>query len=193
MKTVILLVIGILMLSSCGPNPKDFESGKDPKIVQLAKQKMLILEVTGNPEGMGKEVGKLYTTFYKMNFKGKKTVAPRARWLNPINTPLNDWKAIWALPVSGDAELPKGLDASLKLDSWYGGQVAEIVHFGSYESETTNIDKLHQFISNSGYRISGPHEEEYIKGPGFFGKGNPNKYITIIRYEVEPVATNKVK
>ena len=33
--------------------------------------------------------------------------------------------------------------------------------------------------------LQGEHEEEYIKGPGMLSKGNPQKYLTIIRYRVK--------
>ncbi len=187
MKMKISAFFGIiLILSACGPNPKNFESMKEPKIIHKEKQKMLVMETTGNHDAMGKTVGKLYGAYYKLKFKGKKMAAPRARWPKPFNTPVNEWTAVWALPVAGNVTaLPKGIDPSIKLDYWYDSDVAEIVHFGSYESETPTIEKLHKFISDSGYSITGAHEEEYIRGPGFFGKGNPAKYITIIRYEVE--------
>ena len=51
--------------------------------------------------------------------------------------------------------------------------------------ETPTIEKLKKFIDNNGYKIIGAHEEEYLRGPGMFFKGNPNKYWTIIRYRVE--------
>ena len=50
--------------------------------------------------------------------------------------------------------------------------------------ETPTIEKLKAFINERGYEISGDHEEEYLKGPGMFFKGNLNKYRTIIRYEL---------
>ena len=76
---------------------------------------------------------------------------------------------------------------SLKLETWEYGEVAEILHIGSYATENPTVEKLHQFITESGYEIVGPHEEEYLKGPGMFGKGNPDKYQTIIRYPVARV------
>ena len=46
------------------------------------------------------------------------------------------------------------------------------------------ILRLHDFIDSQGYRIIGEHEEEYLRGPGMFSRGNPEKYYTIIRYRV---------
>jgi hypothetical protein len=33
--------------------------------------------------------------------------------------------------------------------------------------------------------IVGEHEEEYVRGPGMFSRGDPEKYLTIIRYRVK--------
>jgi len=41
------------------------------------------------------------------------------------------------------------------------------------------------FIEENEYKVTGAHEEEYLKGPGMFFMGNPKKYQTIIRYPVE--------
>jgi hypothetical protein len=62
--------------------------------------------------------------------------------------------------------------------------VAEILHVGRYDDEGPTIRRLLEFIKASGYSVAGEHEEEYLKGPGMFGPGNPEKYLTIIRYPV---------
>ncbi|MDP2984459.1 MAG: GyrI-like domain-containing protein [Candidatus Latescibacter sp.] len=63
--------------------------------------------------------------------------------------------------------------------------MAEILHIGPYDREEPAITRLTAFIKDKGYSIVGDHEEEYLKGPGMFSKGNPEKYYTIIRYRVE--------
>ena len=63
--------------------------------------------------------------------------------------------------------------------------VAEVLHVGSYSSEEADIRRLTDFISSQGYRVIGDHEEEYVRGPGAFFAGNPEKYLTIIRLRVE--------
>jgi hypothetical protein len=39
-------------------------------------------------------------------------------------------------------------------------------------------------IADQGYEIAGPHEEEYLRGPGMLFAGDPEGYLTLIRYEV---------
>jgi hypothetical protein len=94
--------------------------------------------------------------------------------------PVSD--SVMELPEKIREEYPK-----LRLETWEYGMTAEILHIGSYLSEPPTVAKLHELIAEEGYEISGPHEEEYLKGPGMFGAGNPDKYYTIIRYPVAKV------
>jgi hypothetical protein len=71
------------------------------------------------------------------------------------------------------------------LTTWEYGDVAEILHVGPYDREERTIARLTGFIKECGYEPVGDHEEEYLKGPGMFSQGNPDKYLTIIRYRVK--------
>jgi len=96
---------------------------------------------------------------------------------------------IYALPLSVSVStlpvLGNNADPEVTIEHWEYGEVAEILHVGSYSAETPTIENLYTFIKEKGYRIAGPHEEEYLRGPGMFSAGNPEKYQTIIRYRVE--------
>jgi hypothetical protein len=78
--------------------------------------------------------------------------------------------------------LPAGLQG-VKIDIWKYGEVAEILHLGSYAAETATIETLHRFIQDRGYVIAGLHEEEYLVGPGMGAQ--PAAFRTIIRYQVK--------
>jgi hypothetical protein len=60
---------------------------------------------------------------------------------------------------------------------------------GPYREEPADISRLQKFIAASGQRVLGEHEEEYVRGPGMFFAGDPQKYLTIIRLRVAPVKT----
>ncbi len=182
----------VLVLYSCGPDLRKLESLKDPKISLKPDQNMLVMEITGDPTGQAKAVGKLFQTYYKLNFKGKSmAVAPRARWPKPFNTPRDQWAGYWGLPVGDEVrDLPPGSPSNARIEKWTYGKTAEILYIGPYSGELPAIGRLHKFIEDSGYQIVTPHEEEYIVGPGMFGPGNPEKYYTVIRYAVRP-ATNR--
>ena len=161
---------------------------KNPQISKMPGQKMIVVEVKGDPNVVGGDTFKaLYGMFFRLKAQGKKMAAPRAMWPNLLNKPKNEWIGIYGLPVPDSVQrLPEQKDKSVpevKIETWDYGEVAEILHTGSYGGETATIETLQKFIKDSGYKIAGYHEEEYLKGPGLFTK--PSQYKTIIRYCVK--------
>jgi len=194
---LILLIVVIVIIASGlyfimkGPDLSKYEYLKEPQITKMADQTMLVVEAVGDPNVAGqKAFSTLYQTYFKLkNNEKRMDIAPRARWPLPFDTPKDKWIGKYALPVSQTAELPdnfKQADANLRvrITTWKYGEVAEILHIGPYGTEPSTFAKLDQLVKARGYRITGEHEEEYIKGPGMFGPGNPKKYYTIIRYAV---------
>ncbi|MBC8192808.1 MAG: GyrI-like domain-containing protein [FCB group bacterium] len=190
MKTKLALFLAIIFLMGCGKKFEEYEYLSDPQISEKAPQKMLVYEAAGNPnETVGEAFGALISTFFKLKKSHDMDMtAPRARWPKAVDTPKDQWVGIYAIPVAETVtEIPDDIlseHPALKLETWEYGLVAEILHKGSYASEGPTVKRLHEFITESGYEISGLHEEEYLKGPGMFGPGNPDKYFTIIRYPV---------
>jgi hypothetical protein len=123
--------------------------------------------------------------------------APRARWPVSLDTPKSEWLGLYALPVpETTTELPQyeaqaGLNVSLT--TWEYGEVAEILHIGPYDQEQPTVKRLMDFINEQGYAIIGDHEEEYLKGPTMFSRGDPEKYTTIIRYRVKKSGESQVR
>ena len=185
---IVLGIAGLVFMSSWGPDVKDYEHLASPQISSKADRKMIVVEVTGDPNTSGKnELGALFKMYYKLKSGSKDMkMAARARWPKDIDTPRDQWLGIWAMPIPDEIiELPDiGGDIQINIDTWEYGEVAEILHLGPYSEEGPTIEKLCNFIRDSGYSITGFHEEEYLKGPGMFFKGNPEKYMTIIRYSV---------
>ncbi|MBT4946596.1 MAG: hypothetical protein HON27_10555 [Candidatus Marinimicrobia bacterium] len=193
MRAKLALILTLILLVGCSKKFKEYEYLLDPQISDKAPQKMLVYEVTGNPNEVGGEAfGALFSTFFKLKKEhGMEMAVPRARWPKPLETPKEEWLGIYAMPVSDSVmELPEKIREEypkLRLETWEYGMTAEILHIGTYLSEPPTVAKLHELIAEEGYEISGPHEEEYLKGPGMFGAGNPDKYYTIIRYPVAKV------
>ena len=175
-----------------GPDLSKYDNLKEPRITVINDQKMLVVETKGDPNETGKDaIGSLFKTFYKLkgSVKGMEFSAPRARWPKTIGTPKEQWVGLFGLAVPDSLDkLPDGTPSNVKLNVWKYGETAEILHFGAYSSESPTIDKLYSFIKTSGYEIAGDHEEEYLKGPGMFFKGDPEKYVTILRYQVKKKA-----
>jgi hypothetical protein len=201
-KKLMLIVVPILlalvlaglgvMFAGGGPDPAQFEYLKQPQVRTMADQKVLVVETKGDPTTAGGGAfGLLFKTYFKLKDvpKGPKQPAPRARWPSASDTPKEQWIGRYAIPVPDavesapeSAKTASGLQA--RIAKWEYGQVAEILHVGPYDREEPTIRKLTDFTKASGYTITGEHEEEYIKGPGMFFKGNPEKYLTIIRYRI---------
>lgn len=183
-------VIAGLYLFLQGPDSTPYDVLKEPRLTKMPDQKMLVVVARGDPNLVAsKAFGLLFKTYYKMPGISKSTKhAPRARWAGDMNTK-SSWTGYYALPVPEETVSLPAVDAEagnqVELSTWEYGDVAEIVHIGPYAKEQPTIEKLHGFIEQQGYAIAGYHEEEYVKGPGMFFKGDPEKYRTIIRYRVK--------
>jgi len=197
LSAVVIIVVAVIalavivLLSMKGPDLAKYQYLKDPQISEQPDQKMLVVEAKGDPNIVGtKAFALLFKAYYKAA-KGGKMQIPRARWPQDLGTSLDEWVGLYALPVPETIEkLPEiKIDQGLKmyLDKWEYGTVAEILYIGPYNQETPTIERLKRFIHDSGYYIVGQHEEEYLKGPGMFGPGDPQKYQTIIRYRIKNI------
>lgn len=171
--------------------PPELEELQTPRITRMPSATMLVVEATGDPTTVGAQAfGLLFQLYYgsPVTPKGPGQPAPRARWPGDFDTPRDEWLGIYAIPVPGemstlpDHTAPPGFTA--KLSTWNYGDVAEVLHVGPYDREEPTIQRLREFIAAAGYVIDGPHEEEYIRGPTMAGPGDPERYLTILRYEV---------
>lgn len=72
------------------------------------------------------------------------------------------------------------LDAlgDLRFERFTEGPSAQLLHIGSYDSETSNIERLHAYIASIGGRLSGKHHEIYLNDAS---RTAPDKLKTIIR------------
>jgi len=193
---VIIALVGVvayLAYSMKGPDLSAYRGLVEPKISTARDRKMLVYESVGDPNVVaGIAFSNLFKAFFKMKGKvdGLEMAAPRARWNKPESTPKNEWVGLYGLPLPDYLEkLPDEVASAglgVRLETWKYGEVAEILHVGTYSSEEPTIKKLHDFIKSKGFVIEGQHEEEYVKGPGMFFRGNPDKYQTVIRYQVKP-------
>jgi len=190
---VAIIVMAVLFfLSMKGPDLAKYQYLKEPQISPKPSQKMLVVETRGDPNIVGAKAFALLFKVYFKTVKGGKIQTPRARWPQDLGTSLDEWIGQYALPVPEptdklpDISIEPGFKISLA--EWEYGMVAEILHIGPYSKETPTVEKLKKYVHDNGYYITGLHEEEYLKGPGMFGPGDPGKYQTIIRYRVEKTA-----
>jgi hypothetical protein len=187
MKKLIAISLFLVFLivwtgASAAQDVKAFEPLKEPRIRTMPAQKMLVVEAKGDPNTAGQAgFSLLFRTFFSL--PGVTMAVPRARWLSPLTTPKTEWTGLLALPLPDSvAGLPAGTTGA-KIEVWQYGEVAEILHLGGYDKEPPTVEKLLKFIEAKGYAVTGPHEEEYLKGPGM--APGPDDYWTIIRYQVK--------
>ena len=160
-----------------------------PVLVDKEPQLMAVITTKGDPNVvMEKAMAALYGAVYGLKFQLKKqgvdfTVGKLiCRWPDAHLVPKDQWTGNWGLPVPpGTSELPQKIsEFPVRLELWEYGTVAEILHIGPYTEEEPTVQQLHSFISDSGFEISGIHEEEYLTKP-------TSKVIkTVIRYPVKP-------
>lgn len=178
-----------------GPSASDFADLETPRITHVQHQRMLVVQAKGDPNVVaGRAFELLFSAYYKTPgvSRMQKPPAPRARWPHPIDTPRTEWIGRYALPVPADVVEATPVEAEggwrIGVETWEYGDVAEVLHVGPYNTEEADILQLHEFVAASGRRIIGEHEEEYVRGPGMLFRGDPQKYLTIIRLRVAPAA-----
>jgi len=60
-----------------------------------------------------------------------------------------------------------------------------VTHIGSYETMHCSYEAIDRYARENNLTLQPPFREVYIKGPGMFLKGNPDKYITEIQFSVK--------
>jgi effector-binding domain-containing protein len=174
-----------------GPDVSQFVALREPRLTRMADQRMLVVEATGDPNVVAgaafRLLFKTYFTLHGVSRAGRQP-APRARWTFSADTPRKEWRGRYALPVpQAVSDLPEKVAGPMPIviTTWAYGDVAEMLHVGSYSTEQPDIERLRAFIESQGYRVVGDHEEEYVKGPGMIFAGDPDTYLTIIRLRVK--------
>jgi hypothetical protein len=201
LTVAIVLVLVVALVAVWRIRPAGVDGARlghllEPRITTRPPTSVLQVVARGDPGVVARDAfGLVMRTYFRLPGVprvGPACPAPRARWSVVGAAPREDWVGAYAMPVPDSlTALPHGADAGglhAELARWEYGEVAEVLHVGSYDTETPTIERLRQFIARSHYVVAGDHEEEYVKGPGIMGRGNPRHYLTLIRYQVRPEA-----
>ncbi len=78
---------------------------------------------------------------------------------------------------------PAALD-KIRFENFEEGLSAQILYFGPYADEAPTIARLHQFIHDNGYELSGKHHEVYLNDPR---RTAPEKLKTVIRQPMRKI------
>ena len=199
MRATLLLALGTVIVAggvaiwwrSRGPDASQFADLLEPRVTRMSDQRVLVVEAAGDPNVVASAAFKLlFDTYFKLPgvSRAARPPAPRARWSFSAETPRDEWRGQYALPVpDAVGSLPAEPTGPMRMaiTTWTYGEVAEVLHIGPYSAEEADIRRLLAFVDSRGYRVVGDHEEDYVKGPGMLFKGNPDTYLTIIRLRVE--------
>jgi hypothetical protein len=168
-----------------------------PELARLPKRRVLTVTSIGLPDKAAQRCvnalfGTAYGTRKVLGPKKKMQVGRLAcRWMNALKAPVGSWEARWGLQVSGSVTQRDLLQADpgtqVKVSDWDSEWVAQILHRGPYAEEWPSIEKLHRFVAERGYRIVGPHEEEYLT------RTDVKVPKTIIRYRVKKAARRRAR
>lgn len=196
---LILVLAGVLIWVGMpkGPSVEDVAHLARPEIREMAPQKVLLVRARGAPGATARRAfGLLTRTYFRLKDvpkRGRVLNAFRARWPVGEGLPQDQWEGHFAIPVSEEiTEVPPGSQSgelTVTLETWEYGEVAQVLHVGRYDAEEITVERLREFIRSQGYEIAGPHEEEYLKGPGLLFSGNPERYLTMVRYRVRRTGT----
>ena len=185
-------------------------SATKPAIVDVPPMNALMIDGKGDPNGPAfqQAVGALYGIAYTLKFTFKKekgvdypVMALEGLWWadDPaffVSNRRDEWK--WtAFIVLPDIVAPKDVAAAIvaarekgklppgsevRFETFAEGRAAQIMHVGPYAAEGPTIERLHRFIEEQGYRLTGKHHEIYMGDPR---RSAPEKLKTILR---QPVA-----
>lgn len=188
---IVILVITMLLIPE-GARYSDYAYLENPRFVVLPSVNVLQVKTKGNPSiTIQPAVRLLHKTYRKLT--GVSLLPDRhmpiARWYFEPDSPVSEWEGRIIIPVPDSIEeippVHDDSDLTVELTKWEYGEVAEILHVGPCHLKYITRNKLKKFIESQGYLITGPLEEQYIKGPGEFWAVDPEDYLTIIRYQVK--------
>jgi hypothetical protein len=187
-------------------------------VVDVPPISFLMIDGVGDPNTAAEyreAVGALYALAYGLKFAVKKrdpaldyVVMPLEGlwWVDDMRQFSVHDKASWkwtmmiALPDYVTADLfgevqaqvaqkkPSVAIRDVRFESFREGTAAQIMHIGPYAAEEPTVAKVHAFINEHGYTLSGKHHEIYLKDPQ---KTAPERLQTIVRQPMVQEATGE--
>jgi hypothetical protein len=183
---------------------------KKPVILEIPAMHYLKIDGRGNPndsEEFSEKTQLLYALSYAIRFDVKKhlkiayTVMPLEGlwWAQDMDTFHTRDKAAWQWTLmilqpefvtaemveTGKAEVirKKKLEQvrEIRFEPYEAGTVVTMLHIGSYDDETPNIQWMHTYAKDQGYQLHGFHQEIYLSDPR---KTTAEKMKTILRQPI---------
>jgi hypothetical protein len=165
------------------PAPEAFEA-RFPALYGFAYGLRFALKARGIEHKVGPSEGLWWTSDGVMDLDAVFTPGDRGTWR---------WTLMIGLPEEPtDAELEDRLEdarlrvtpeiaATLRVEPFAEGTVAQIMHIGPYSEERPTIERLHREIAEAGFHPSGRHHELYLGNPQ---RAAPERLRTLLRMPI---------
>lgn len=188
-------------------------SAKEFTLVELPPMQYLMVDGHGDPNKVpsySDAVQTLYGLSYTLKFHLKKTqgldytvMGLEGLWWMPDMREFSlarkddwDWTMMILQPefitpalfaeakAQAAAKGKAPLAAQTRLETFAEGKCAQIMYFGPYSDEGPVIARMHEWIAQNGYALTGKHHEIYLSDPR---RVAPEKNKTVLRQPVKPV------
>ena len=129
-------------------------------------------------KGIATEANKVFPNVFKA-IRGKSNGAPFFNFIS-MNSETKTGEIELCVPT---AETPNGNGVEVKEIPRV--KAICVTHIGSYETLGAAYIAIDEYAANHKLKLLPPFREVYIKGPGMFLKGTPDKYVTEIVFPIE--------
>lgn len=182
------------------------------RFVDVPEKRYLLIDGTDTPGGDAYRaaIGALYGVAYGLHFGLRRRGLRGHRvgelgalyWLTPdqlagesssTDAAQADWRWRLLMDIPDEAtaaEVEAARDGAgpaampVELATWAEGRCGQILHVGSYGSETPTVRRLYEAMAARGLRPVGPLHEIYLNDPSRVGEQNAR---TVLRQAVEPI------
>lgn len=189
-----------------------YTAKREPKIVQIPVMNFIMIDGKGDPNSsldFQEAINTLFPLAYTIKFMIKKSeleidygVLPLEGvwWADDMEDFRKKTKANWQWTLmimqpsfveqthfeTAFQEVKKKKDPRLldkvRFTSFAEGLAVQIMHIGPYAEEETTIRKLHDYIDDHRYQLTGKHREIYLSD---FRRTKPENLKTIIRQPIK--------
>ena len=187
-------------------------SAKECVLLEVPSMQFLMVDGKGDPntsQEYQQAIEALYSLSYTLKFMLKKSGGPDFKvvpleglwWtegegFDMANKDAWLWTAMIRQPdfvtaamveeASAQANAKRELPAlpRTRFESFDEGMSAQIMHIGPYADEGPTIERLHAFIREQGFELSGKHHEIYLGDPR---RTAPEKLKTVLRQPARPI------
>ena len=129
-------------------------------------------------KGIATEANKIFPNVFK-SIRGKVNGAPFFSYL-AMNPETKQGEMELCVPT---VENPAGNGIEVK--EMPRIKAVCVTHIGSYETLPLAYAAIDKYAADNGLILTPPFREVFIKAPGMFLKGNPDKYITQIQFPIK--------